>query len=580
MREGERKVDAIGPQALLPGTPSAWEEETFQEKPDFALIHKPRTLEELQQEVKRQLQACFPDLEAAILLMGDEEATFQVMVAHNGGLGFQEGDLVDEETLDALKGFSIPLMYDLAEIGLAFLPEDPPADKEEDLRNLLNHYTTALVNLKLNEETAREAQIHSRSLQTLERGIYLFQEKDPETAGARFLDLCLSMAGADGGAIYLLEEEGGEETRLTLQQNWGVPEEILENLRTKEGAWLPRYALQEGRFTFFSRKGPGREMEGLDCKRLPLALENLVCAPLSYNTVAMGVCVLLNLKDLDKKFLGGMDLELESLGRLFELGAAIFHRWAMEKEAVKNQNFRTQLQVASVLQKQLLPKEAPENWNYQFSWTSLAAQYVGGDYLDHLLSPEGDINTIIADVSGHGLNSAILMTSFRASFREKAAFLDPGVLLSRLNETVTENVADTGMFVTAALVRLAKDGRRFLFSSAGHNPIILYRSAMDEFVELEASGPPLGLFGGAEYETSEYTAGPGDVLVMYTDGLVEGTGPSGKEMFGEERLKGCIRAYAKEGADHLRDWILKTYHSFTGTTHQEDDISLSIIRFL
>ena len=560
----------------IPGEDAPAGKEPLQERPDLLLLHKPRTLEELRSETEKQLQAVFPEVDLAILLMGEKEETFQVEMVAGNGLGLRPGDILEEEELDARKDTSIPLMYDLAEVGIALLGKTLPPPREEQLRVFLNHYTTARVNLNLNEETSRTTQVYSMSLQTLEMGIYLFQEKDREAVGARFLDICLSMVDADGGAIYLLEEAGVQETKLVLEQVWGVPEEVLENLRFPDGAWLPQAAIRDGKLSYFSRKGQKEVMGGLDMERLPLALENLVCAPLSYNGVDVGVCILLNLKDLGE----GISLELESLRRLFELGAAIFHRWAMEEQAVRNQSFQTQLQVASVIQKQLLPREAPENWNYQFSWTSLAAQYVGGDYLDILPAPEGDINAVIADVSGHGLNSALLMSSFRATFREKAAFLDPGVLLSRLNCTVSSEVGDTGMFVTAAVVRLAKEGRKFLFSSAGHNPVILYSAGEDAFIDLDASGPPLGLFGSAEYTTKEYKANAGDILVMYTDGLVEGADPAGKEFFGEERLKGCIRAHGKEGADHLREWILRTFHSFTGTTRQEDDISLSIVRFL
>ncbi len=546
------------------------------EKPNLLFLHKPRTLEELREEAEKQLEAYFPGLDMAILLVGEEEESYQVEVTAGNALGFRPGDLLKEADLEGRGWVSLPLMYDLAEVGIALLEAPPQPWLEENLRDFLAHYTTALVNLKLNEETARTTQVYSMSLQTLEMGIYLFKEKNKEAAGASFLDICLSMVGADGGAIYLLEEAGDQETRLILEHNLGVPEEILENLRYPDGTWLPQVTLREGKLSFFSRKGQKEILGGLDTEMLPLALENLVVSPLSYNGLDVGVCVLLNIKDLG----GGMSLEMESLRRLLELGAAIFHRWAMEEQAVRNQNFQTQLQVASVIQKQLLPREAPDNWNYQFSWTSVAAQFVGGDYLDIIPSPEGDINTVIADVSGHGLNSALLMSSFRATFREKASYLDPGFLLTQLNRTVISEVADTGMFVTAALVRLSKDGRRFLFASAGHNPVLLYRPAEDEFLDLEASGPPLGLFPSAEYETSEHEAGPGDVLVMYTDGLVEATDPSGKAFFGEGRLKGCIRAHGKEGADHLREWILKSFHAFTGTTRQEDDISISIVRFL
>lgn len=136
------------------------------------------------------------------------------------------------------------------------------------------------------------------------------------------------------------------------------------------------------------------------------------------------------------------------------------------------------------------------------------------------------------------------------------------------------------MFLTAACIRLVPEQRKFHFASAGHNPVFLFRPDEDRFFTFEASGPPLGMFPGITYEAEQFQALRGDILVLYTDGVVEAQRPAGEHMFGEEGLKTCIRSCAAQGAEAIVDGLYRRLDRWTGSSGHSDDVSVLVIRFV
>jgi sigma-B regulation protein RsbU (phosphoserine phosphatase) len=213
------------------------------------------------------------------------------------------------------------------------------------------------------------------------------------------------------------------------------------------------------------------------------------------------------------------------------------------------------------------------------------SQQVGGDYLDCLEGVNGEYIVTIADVSGHGVDSALLMTSFRSTYRAESLRTEPDVLLNNLNNVMVHEVGDTGMFLTTVTLKIAADGRSFSFSSAGHNPFLLYRASEDQFFSLESSGPPLGVMRGVDYLLEEVVTESGDVLVLYTDGVVEATAFAAgddfeeEDMFGEERLKDLVRDYHNASSTEIKDRVFQEVRDFSGMQTQSDDVSMMVVKF-
>jgi hypothetical protein len=229
------------------------------------------------------------------------------------------------------------------------------------------------------------------------------------------------------------------------------------------------------------------------------------------------------------------------------------------------------------VQARLLPKEIPEVEGCEIASEWRPAGVVGGDYYDVLRVDGGATALCIADVSGKGMPAALVMSNVQAGLR---ALITEGVpparLLGRLNDLLRENVR-TGTFVTLFLGVLDPGGHRLVFSNAGHNPPILMR-ADGTFQRLFGGGPVLGVLPGSVYEAHEVVVGPGDRLVMYTDGLTERADDDGEE-YGEARLVEMLSANRRQSAAGLRDAIVADVTAFS-TSAFEDDLTVLVAAIL
>jgi sigma-B regulation protein RsbU (phosphoserine phosphatase) len=406
----------------------------------------------------------------------------------------------------------------------------------------------------------------------------LFQEQEPAAVTARLLSLASSMAQATASALYVLEEAGNRASSLRLEQVFGMPESLLAQLRGVDGCAWPDVLLDAPVHLATRRGDPAAEgpavpmgMLAPDC--VPPLLQSLVVVPLRYHGVHSGVCLLFN-PALDAARTGELLGRLQSFG---QLGAALLHRLSLEALAANSRTFARELEIAEVIQGRLQPQGPPRTDEYDFAWSTIAAKSIGGDYLDVLMSDLGDVYVAVADASGHGVNSALLMSSFRANYRASAPWLEPEDLAAALNKEVVHEVGATGMFVTGALVRLERDTRRLAACSAGHNPMLLYRAATGRIDELASNGPPLGFVARPIFDATHDQLARGDVLVLYTDGLTEAT-DGALEMFGEERLCAVLRQHAADGAAAVLAAIRQALVAFTGRDRHDDDVSVVVVK--
>jgi sigma-B regulation protein RsbU (phosphoserine phosphatase) len=133
------------------------------------------------------------------------------------------------------------------------------------------------------------------------------------------------------------------------------------------------------------------------------------------------------------------------------------------------------------------------------------------------------------------------------------------------------------MFVTLFYGVLDAGRGRLVYVNAGHNPPLLFRAASETFTELPATGIAVGVDVDAAYRADEAELGPGDLLVLYTDGITEAENPAG-EMFGEERLRGAVVGARGLPAGGVLDSVIGTVRAFAGDAPQADDITLMIVR--
>ena len=236
------------------------------------------------------------------------------------------------------------------------------------------------------------------------------------------------------------------------------------------------------------------------------------------------------------------------------------------------------LGVARSIQQGLLPNAPPDIVGFDVAGWNRAADETGGDYFDWQQLPDGRLAVTIADVTGHGIGSALCMAACRAYARAGfATSPDLRILLCRMNQLLHEDLP-TEKFVTLAVGLLNHKESTLQLISAGHGPLLFYSSTEDCFRTYEAQGLPLGLMLRANYP------GPhalrferGDMLVLVTDGFVEWANGQGED-FGEDRVKEVVRANRLMPSAAIISELYSEVSKFAGTMPQLDDLTALIVK--
>jgi len=243
-------------------------------------------------------------------------------------------------------------------------------------------------------------------------------------------------------------------------------------------------------------------------------------------------------------------------------------------EAAERERYEQELKVAQLIQQQFLPRELPNLPEWQIAAYYGPARVVGGDFYDFIDLGEGRIGVVVGDVTDKGVPAALVMARTHSILRAEAPRLvDPGRVLARANELLVPEMP-ARMFVTCLYGVLEPATGRFRFANAGHN--LPYVRTADGVIELRATGLPLGLMPGIEYEETDAVVNAGEGMLLYSDGLVEQHGP-GREMYGFPRLREAMAT--DDAGSALLDRMLDELHAFTGPgVEQEDDITLVTLR--
>jgi serine phosphatase RsbU (regulator of sigma subunit) len=240
---------------------------------------------------------------------------------------------------------------------------------------------------------------------------------------------------------------------------------------------------------------------------------------------------------------------------------------------------REEIEYARKIQLAMLPQAAPEVGWIEFAGASLPATEVGGDYYDYFqLGPER-LALVVGDVSGHGLASGLLLSGVRSClYLLEEELHQPVAVLGRLHRMV-RRTTDRRTFVTLLVAVLDSREGTLSLASAGHPPLLHWSARTRTLAEVGKGALPLGTWLEPRYEQEVVPVAPGDLLVLYTDGLLEARSHFGKE-YGDERLKRTIqRVLATEGsARALRDGVLEDLSNFKGDVEQADDITLVVVK--
>ena len=257
------------------------------------------------------------------------------------------------------------------------------------------------------------------------------------------------------------------------------------------------------------------------------------------------------------------------------LGAALF-RVRLELASSRRLLARkeAELSFAREVQEALFPRRMPVSSGLEFSGICIPARGISGDYYDVMQLPDGRLVFAIADISGKGISAAILMANLQAVLRTLAAAnLSPCEICSRLNLHLLQ-VTDESKFATFFYGDWNQREMRLRYVNAGHHWPIFLGSSQGR--RLKVGGIPLGLFPEAEFQMGEAMLQPGDLLVLYSDGISEANSARGEE-FGESRLEATIEKYRHEPLAEIQRRALEAVRLWS-EGEPEDDMTLLIVR--
>jgi len=249
-------------------------------------------------------------------------------------------------------------------------------------------------------------------------------------------------------------------------------------------------------------------------------------------------------------------------------------RVAMALETSRLRSEEVDFEQARAMQQILLPKSLPHLEGFDIAGMWQPARSVGGDYYDALPLGDGKAGLCIADVAGKGMPAALLMASLQAAVKATAsADTPPRRLCEKVRHVVAGNLTG-GTFITFFYALLDTGARTLTYCNAGHNPPLLVRAG-GEVERLDTGGSVLGrLFRAESYEEATVGLGPGDRVVLFTDGVSEAR--RGGEDFGDERLIDVVRSNRELSAAELQEKIVEAITSFTSGSFG-DDVTLVVI---
>jgi sigma-B regulation protein RsbU (phosphoserine phosphatase) len=237
------------------------------------------------------------------------------------------------------------------------------------------------------------------------------------------------------------------------------------------------------------------------------------------------------------------------------------------------------LQLAKEVQQNLLPSKSPYLKHFDISGSSSYCEQTGGDYYDYFLLPEDKIGIVVADVCGHGVGAAMLMTSVRAFLISAiAGYTTPDRLLAEINRHITRDCAVSGRFTTMFFMEIDQTGKKLRWVRAGHEPPLHYHAKTGTFSKLAGEGLVLGVEESYHYISRETVdLQIGDIILIGTDGIGETQNPAG-ELFGGKRVKQSLEDNRENSASAIREALVKKVQEFRGPQSQEDDITLVIVK--
>jgi hypothetical protein len=307
-----------------------------------------------------------------------------------------------------------------------------------------------------------------------------------------------------------------------------------------------------------------------------LANREVIAVPVRYgtegNTRTLGVLLLID--KIASSYAAGTELSSHETKLAHAVAAMLGSVLGTRRVA----ELGKELETAREIHRQIQTQDRAAVPGFEIAGCNRACGTVGGDYFDFVSMPDGRTFAALMDVSGHNLASGMLMVSARTSLRVLARRLScPAEILTELADTMHEDLVRTERFITVAGAALRPQSRQLEVVNAGHLDTLVLRAANGAIEAFASEDVVLGFLPGTRYQARRVDLAPGDLVLLYTDGVVE-TCDGAEEMFGTERLFEVLRRHRGASAEAVVGAVLDAVDAFRGAASATDDVTLLAIK--
>jgi serine phosphatase RsbU (regulator of sigma subunit) len=304
-----------------------------------------------------------------------------------------------------------------------------------------------------------------------------------------------------------------------------------------------------------------------------LGIRHVLCTPLNVVQYGIGAPRRLGVLYLDSRERGYLQ-QAGALHALAAEAAVVIENARLYQEVIERERAAQELRIAAQMQQSLLPPSRHVAPQAELAALTTPCRAVGGDLYDYVVRADGHLTFAVADVAGKGTSAALLTAVVQGLFAAEAETSDaPCSVVSRVNNALCRRAIGS-RFVTAFYGQIAAD-RTLRYCNAGHNPPFLLRRG--HLSRLEAGGTVMGLFDHGPYDTGVESLEPGDLLVLFSDGVTEAENAEGEEL-GDDRLAACLRGAADQPAAGVVDAITRDLSAFCGATPARDDVTVMVVK--
>jgi len=382
------------------------------------------------------------------------------------------------------------------------------------------------------------------------------------------IEECMRLMNSEAGSLMLVVPETDE---LEFKVALGPKSDGVKPFRVKMGKGISGWAAQHGESILIPDAYADPRFDPSFDKRSGFKTKSYLCVPLIHKTKTIGVMNVLNRLD-DKPF---SENDKDLLETFAAQAALAIENNNLLKDVLEKERMEKELQVAAEIQKRIIPEEIPETDKLDIAADYIPCLDVSGDFYDIITLDEDHIVFVTADVAGKGVPGAMLVATMQASLRAYFEYSKDIIsIVDKLNRKIIENTTGD-RFITFFMGIYNLKENRFQYINAGHNnPIIVQKS--NDIVHLDVGGIFLGMMPW-QYESAEILLEEGDLLAMFTDGLVEAMDEQ-EEEFGDERLERLVIHNKNLTSEAIIDLVISKVREHTGEIHLDDDFTLVVVK--